>query len=97
MEALEDALSADTAASWAERLNAAGVAAGVVDTIGGGIAMAERLGLDPVSELTGQDGRVSRQIRHPISWQPEIGMASSPPPRLGEHTESVLAWLGEGS
>ncbi|MGO1797770.1 MAG: CaiB/BaiF CoA transferase family protein [Microbacterium sp.] len=97
VEALEDALSADTAASWAERLNAAGVAAGVVDTIGGGIAMAERLGLDPVSELTGQDGRVSRQIRHPISWQPEIGMASSPPPRLGEHTESVLAWLGEGS
>lgn len=94
-EALETALSSDAAASWAERLNAVGVAAGIVDTIGGGIALAERLGLDPVLEMTGEDGRVSRQIRPPISWEPEIQHPSSPPPRLGEHTESVLEWLGE--
>lgn len=91
--ALESALAGDTAAAWAERLNSVGVAAGVVETIGGGIALAERLGLDPVVDTIGADGRVSRQIRPPIRWEPEITVASSAPPRLGEHTAGVLEWL----
>jgi len=91
--ALEAALAADTAAAWAERLNAVGVAAGVVNTIGDGIALAERLGLDPVYDTTGQDGRVSHQVRPPILWQPPVPSAPTAPPRLGEHTDEVLAWL----
>ncbi len=91
--ALEAALAADNAAAWAERLNAVGVAAGVVNTIGDGIALAERLGLDPVYDTTGQDGRVSHQVRPPILWQPPVPSAPTAPPRLGEHTDEVLAWL----
>ncbi|WP_164233091.1 CaiB/BaiF CoA transferase family protein [Microbacterium hydrocarbonoxydans] len=92
---LEEALAAGTAAVWAARLNAAGVAAGEVNGIGGGIALAERLGLDPVLETTGADGRVSRQIRPPIAWTPGIPAPSVAPPRLGEQDEAIRAWLSE--
>ncbi|MFJ2368904.1 CaiB/BaiF CoA transferase family protein [Microbacterium sp. NPDC087665] len=92
---LEAALAADTAANWAERLNRIGVAAGVVNTIGEGIALADRLGLEPVRESFGSDGRRSRQIRSPLTWSPEIPETVSAPPRLGEHDELVRAWLDD--
>lgn len=90
---LESSLSADTAAAWAARLNRIGVAAGVVNTIGDGIALAEELGLDPVWDAVGTDGRRSTQIRSPLTWSPAIPVSASAPPRLGEHDESVRAWL----
>ncbi|MFK4759425.1 CaiB/BaiF CoA transferase family protein [Microbacterium sp. ZW T5_45] len=90
---LESALAHDTAAAWADRLNRIGVAAGVVNTIGDGIALADRLGLDPVWEAVGADGRRSRQIRPPIAWTPEIPVAATAPPLLGEHDEAIRAWL----
>lgn len=91
--ALESALAADTAAAWAARLNRIGVAAGVVNSIGDGIALAEELGLEPVWDAVGDDGRRSRQIRSPLTWSPAIPVTASAPPRLGEHDESVRAWL----
>ncbi|MBC6495529.1 MULTISPECIES: CaiB/BaiF CoA transferase family protein [unclassified Microbacterium] len=91
--ALESALAADTAAAWAARLNRIGVAAGVVNSIGDGIALAEELGLEPVWDAVGGDGRRSRQIRSPLTWSPAIPVTASAPPRLGEHDESVRAWL----
>ncbi|NLP84210.1 CoA transferase [Microbacterium sp. CFH 90308] len=94
--ALERALAADSALSWSDRLNAVGVAAGVVNTIGDGLALAERLGLEPVSETTACDGRVSRQVRPPIAWSPGIPAPTMAPPRLGEHTDDVLRWLAAG-
>ncbi|MCK8466793.1 CoA transferase [Microbacterium sp. KSW4-16] len=90
---LEGALVADTAAAWAERLNEIGVAAGVVNSVGEGVELATRLGLDPVRELIGEDGRRSRQIRSPLTWKPEIPVSVAPPPRLGEHDARVRAWL----
>ncbi|GGM43448.1 CoA transferase [Microbacterium saperdae] len=90
---LESALAQGTAAAWADRLNRIGVAAGVVNSIGDGIALAERLGLDPVWEAVGVDGRRSRQIRSPLTWTPGIPVSSAAPPLLGEHDESVRAWL----
>lgn len=90
---LESLLAADTAAAWAARLNRIGVAAGVVNSIGDGIALAEELGLEPVWDAVGADGRRSRQIRSPLTWSPAIPVTASAPPRLGEHDESVRAWL----
>jgi len=92
---LEDRLRADEAATWAERLNAVGVAARVVNTVGAGIELAEELGLHPVIDTVGDDGRVSRQIRMPITWTPPFPGAPSAPPRLGEHTAEVLSWLDD--
>lgn len=94
---LEAALAGGTAATWAERLNGVGVAAGVVNTIGEGIALAEQLGLEPVREAIGTDGRRSRQIRSPLTWTPDIPVTVSAPPRLGEHDERVRAWLDGGA
>lgn len=90
---LEGALVTDTAAAWAERLNEIGVATGVVNSVGEGVELATRLGLDPVRELIGEDGRRSRQIRSPLTWKPEIPVSVAPPPRLGEHDDRVRAWL----
>jgi formyl-CoA transferase len=90
---LEEALADGTAVAWAERLNRIGVAAGVVNTIGDGIALAERLGLEPVWDAVGSDGRRSRQIRSPLGWTPELPVTATAPPRLGEHDEQVRAWL----
>jgi len=92
---LEDTLRAETAATWATRLNAVGVAAGVVNTVGDGLALAEDLGLHPVIDTVGQDGRVSRQVRMPITWAPPYAGSPSAPPRLGEHTAEVLSWLDD--
>ena len=94
---LEAALAGGTAATWAERLNGVGVAAGVVNTIGEGIALAEQLGLEPVREAIGTDGRRSRQIRSPLTWTPDIPVTVTAPPRLGEHDERVRAWLDGGA
>lgn len=93
--ALESALSHDIADNWADRLNRAGVAAGVVNSIGEGIAFAERLGLEPVWEARGQDGRRSRQVRSPVHWEPGLPVTTAAPPLLGEHDQAVRAWLDE--
>jgi len=54
---LEQRLRAAPAAAWAPRLLAAGVPAGEVNDVAGAFALAQRLGLAPVVELPGRDGR----------------------------------------
>jgi crotonobetainyl-CoA:carnitine CoA-transferase CaiB-like acyl-CoA transferase len=81
---LEDALAADTAASWQQRLTAVGVPAGKVATIGEGVAYAESLGLDPVLELHDGDGSpVARGVRNPVSWDPPIPVPGGGGPPTG--------------
>ncbi|MDF2918698.1 MAG: putative acyl-CoA transferase/carnitine dehydratase [Microbacterium sp.] len=92
---LEGRLAGESAASWASRLNAVGVAAGVVNSIGEGLTLAEELGLHPVVETVGADGRVSRQVRPPITWTPPYRSTATAPPRLGENTAEVLSWLDD--
>jgi len=70
---LEAALAARSAAAWAEALLAVGVPAGRVNDIAGAFALAERLGLAPVVEVPGEDGRVARGTRNPI------GLSATPP------------------
>lgn len=91
---LEEALAVGDAAQWQERLTAAGVPAGKVGTIDEGIALAESLGLEPTIDVVRPDGSIAaRQVRHPITWQPAFDVARQAPPQLGQHTDSVKAWL----
>ena len=92
---LQAALATADAATWAARLNAVGVAAGVVQTIGEGLELAERLGLAPIVETTGRDGRVSRQVRPPIVWTPPVAPPAAAPPHLDGHGAQIRAWLAE--
>jgi crotonobetainyl-CoA:carnitine CoA-transferase CaiB-like acyl-CoA transferase len=95
---LEDALGADTGANWQSRFTGIGVPAGKVAGIDEGLAYAESLGLEPVIEVHNAEGlTVGKQVRHPITWTPELDAPSVAPPQLGEHTESIRAWLGSAS
>ena len=94
LSALSRLLASDDAASWQERLTAAQVPAGRVGNLADGFALADRLGLDPVLEVS--DGeRTGRQLRHPVRYDPELTVAPSLPPALGADDEEVRAWLAD--
>lgn len=82
--------AAQTAAEWAERLTAAGVPAGPVNKIDQAYALAEQLGLEPVVELDGV-----RSARSPMRFSRTPVEPTRRPPRLGEHSEQLRAWLSE--
>lgn len=91
---LEQALAAAPSGEWQERLTAAGIPAGRVAGIDQGVALAERLGLEPIVEVHDASGRtVGRQLRHPVTWDPPLATPAKAPPRLGKHTQEVVAWL----
>jgi crotonobetainyl-CoA:carnitine CoA-transferase CaiB-like acyl-CoA transferase len=96
VEQLESCLAVDSAAVWEQRLTAVGVPAGLVGDIGSAIAQAAELGLEPLVEL-GRAGRAGHagtpQIRHPVRYARSRVAEATPPPGLGEHTDTVRRWL----
>ncbi len=88
--ALEALLAGDDAAAWEERLLAADVPAGRVNTVEQALALADSLGLEP---LTPTDDEHLPQVRHPITYARTAGAPPTAPPRLGEHDDEIRAWL----
>ena len=86
---LEKAFARADAAVWEQRLTAAGVPAGPIADIGEAIARAARLGLHPLVTLDDD----TRQVRHPVRYTDAATEPPARPPRLGEHTAEVRAWL----
>ena len=82
--------AAQTAAEWAKRLTAAGVPAGPVNKIDQAYELAEQLGLEPVVELDGV-----RSARSPMRFSRAPVEPTRRPPRLGEHSDQLRAWLSE--
>ncbi len=91
VEALEVLLSVDTAAGWAERLGAAGVAAGRVGDVADGFALAASRGLDPRIDVGGG----APQVRHPGRYGRTPVTTYAAPPRLGHHSDEIRRWLAE--
>nr|WP_297790140.1 CoA transferase [Microbacterium sp.] len=89
---LVDALASHTVDDLFGLLTAAGVACGPINTLAGGISLAERLGLDPVVQV-GDGERAVPMIRNPIDLSVTPAEYRLPPPLLGEHTSELLAWL----
>jgi len=89
-EVLETALGSDDAATWVERLGAAGIPAGEVGDIGSALALADRLGLEPTVDL-GPD--TPPQVRHPVAYGRSTLRPPTSPPRLGEHNARIRDWL----
>ena len=93
---LEQRLAGRGKQDWFETLIGAGVPAGPINTVAGGVAFAEQLGLAPVVEL-GEAGRERRSIRHPITFSATPARHDLPPPELDEHGEQLRAWLRDGA
>ncbi|MEO9137823.1 MAG: CoA transferase [Jatrophihabitans sp.] len=87
---LEVALAAEDAAVWEQRLIAAGVPAGLVGTVADAIARATDCGLEPLVDLGA--GRMP-QVRHPVRYSASPLAVATPSPSIGQHDDTVLAWL----
>ncbi|HWG63735.1 MAG TPA: CoA transferase [Streptosporangiaceae bacterium] len=89
---LADRLARRPAAEWFDKLIAAGVPCGPINTVDAGVAFAEEVGLEPVTVAgKGDDGVAT--IRHPLNFSVTPPRYDLPPPRLDEHGEDIRAWL----
>ncbi|MDN5769263.1 MAG: CoA transferase [Microlunatus sp.] len=77
---------------WFQAMNAVGVPCGPINTVDGGVAFAEEIGLDPVVEVGPADASV-RSVRNPITLSRTPPDYRWPPPTLGEHSKEIRAWL----
>lgn len=89
---LVEALAKASASEWFERLTEAGIACGPIQTIDGGVQLAERLGLEPVVTV-GEGERAVPMIRNAITFSKTQPQYRLPPPTLGEHSDELRAWL----
>lgn len=90
--ALKGALVTDTAARWQQKLLAAGVPAGKVNSVGEALELAEVLGLAPSVVLHDPvTGRESRQLANPIRLSASAPGYWQVPPALGEHQGTTFA------
>jgi crotonobetainyl-CoA:carnitine CoA-transferase CaiB-like acyl-CoA transferase len=87
---LLEALSARSAQEWFAILTEAGLPCGPINTVEGGVRLAEDLGLEPVVEL-GADAAPT--VRNPIRLSRTPPSYRLPPPGLDEHGGDVRAWL----
>jgi crotonobetainyl-CoA:carnitine CoA-transferase CaiB-like acyl-CoA transferase len=89
---LAERLKARPATEWFRDLVAAGVPCGPINTVDGGIAFAEEIGLDPVV-IAGQGGAGVPTIRHPLTFSATAPRYQLPPPGLDEHGDQIRRWL----
>jgi crotonobetainyl-CoA:carnitine CoA-transferase CaiB-like acyl-CoA transferase len=73
-------------------LNNAGVPCGPINSIGEGIELAERLGLQPRVTM-GEGERQVDLVRNPITFSATQVSYRLAPPELGEHTDEIREWL----
>ncbi len=95
-DVLETALGAKSAREWESRFNELGIPAGCVVTVPQALAspqLAERELLQTFDEVPGV-GRPITVARAGFKLSDGQPDAATPPPRLGEHTDPILASLG---
>jgi crotonobetainyl-CoA:carnitine CoA-transferase CaiB-like acyl-CoA transferase len=87
---LVERLAKRTKDEWFRDLLAAGVPCAPINTIDGGFAMADELGLEPVVTIGDVPG-----VRNPIAFSATPASYDLAPPGLDEHGEEIRAWLNE--
>lgn len=90
--AIEEALSVRPASMWEETFNAAGVPAGRVLTIPEVLAEEQVTGRDITRRFDGvlPDGKSLMVVRGGFLVDGQAPLPSSPPPKLGEHSDEIL-------
>jgi crotonobetainyl-CoA:carnitine CoA-transferase CaiB-like acyl-CoA transferase len=79
-----------TKLEWFRDIIAAGVPCGPINTVDGGVAFAEDIGLDPVVTV----GEIPT-VRNPITFSDSTASYRLPPPSLDEHGAELRKWLSE--
>lgn len=93
---LVDKLKERTAAEWFDLLIAAGVPCGPINTVAGGVAFADQIGLDPVV-LAGTGKDAVPGIRNALTFSATAPRYDLPPPALDEHGAQIRAWLADSA
>ncbi|GIF46849.1 crotonobetainyl-CoA:carnitine CoA-transferase CaiB-like acyl-CoA transferase [Asanoa ferruginea] len=89
---LVEVLRTRTKDEWFRDLLAAGIPCAPINTLDGGVAYANELGLDPVVEVGAGDEAVP-SVRNPITFSATPTRYELPPPGLDQHGEEIRAWL----
>jgi crotonobetainyl-CoA:carnitine CoA-transferase CaiB-like acyl-CoA transferase len=87
---LVERLRTRTRMEWFRDIIAAGVPCGPINTIDGGVAFAEDIGLDPVVTIDSIP-----TVRHPITFSETQAEYRLPPPSLDEHGAELRRWLAD--
>ena len=88
------ALSARGCAEWTERLAAAGVPAGPVNTVPEALAHPQVVARDMVTEIDHPVAGPLKMLGSPIKLSAQPASIRRPPPVLGQHTSEILAEAG---
>jgi crotonobetainyl-CoA:carnitine CoA-transferase CaiB-like acyl-CoA transferase len=91
---LVERLRQKTAAHWFGDLIAAGVPCGPINSVAGGVAFAEQIGLDPVV-LAGHGEDAVPGIRNALTFSATAPRYDLPPPALDEHGTQIREWLAD--
>ena len=89
---LVERLRTRTKMDWFRDIIAAGVPCGPINTVDGGVAFAEEVGLDPVVNV-GEGSAAVPSVRNPIRFSDTPADYRLPPPSLDEHGEEIRRWL----
>ena len=89
---LVERLATRSTAEWFRDITAAGVPCGPINTVEGGVAFAESVGLDPVV-LVGDGPDAVPSMRNPIRMSATPPDYRLPPPALDEHGAEIRRWL----
>ncbi|HEV2254245.1 MAG TPA: CaiB/BaiF CoA-transferase family protein [Streptosporangiaceae bacterium] len=92
--AVTRALAARGCAEWTDRLNAAGVPAGPVNTVPAALAQPQVAAREMVVELEHPVAGMLRMLGTPLKLSAQPASIRRPPPVLGQHTDEILAEAG---
>jgi crotonobetainyl-CoA:carnitine CoA-transferase CaiB-like acyl-CoA transferase len=91
---ITQALAARGCAEWTDRLNAAGVPAGPVNTVPAALAQPQVAAREMVVELEHPVAGMLRMLGTPLKLSAQPASIRRPPPVLGQHTDEILAEAG---
>jgi crotonobetainyl-CoA:carnitine CoA-transferase CaiB-like acyl-CoA transferase len=93
-DAINAVMGTRTKAEWTERLAAAGVPVGPVNSLGEALAHPQALARGMVVDLVHPQAGATKAIGCPIHFSATPTQVTRPAPLLGEHTRAILADYG---
>lgn len=87
-------LASATVEQWCERFDEAGVPAGPVQTTGQALEHPQTRAIGMVIDVPDMGDGITRALGSPLRFNRQSAPATSPAPRVGEHTVRVLQELG---